>query len=109
MELNLEGKDYSKMTYLQLKKESNENDKLRNVGDYVDWYDKQMIINRYLSVFDYNGKLLEVGDIVVHVFGRGLRTSVIEEIIEFVPGSSNNPNIRMIGLKKPICHLLCIK
>lgn len=100
--------DYSKMTYGELKQASDAHYKVRNEGLYSKWYDEQMEINSYLVRYDYHGRLLEVGDKVTHVFGKGLRTSVIEEILEFRSGGCG-PNIKVKGLKTPIHNGLCIK
>jgi len=55
---------------------------------------------------DFNGKVLNVGDTIIHVFGRHLRKSVITEILSMDVQFSSR--IRVKGLKVMVDSLQCI-
>lgn len=57
-----------------------------------------------LSRKSFNGRMLEEGDEIIIIFGKGLRNSVVEHIREGI-----HRRIKIKGLKNPVSSNVCIK
>jgi len=72
------------------------------IGAYKKHYGNMSNFNiqYYQGIVDIEGNLLKVGDTVYYVFGKGLDSGIIEEILPYEIGFSCKERIKIKGKKR---------